>query len=73
MGGGLKMETKIVYEDETEWLQKALQARDKQIIDNFFVKGIQKKPRWKILGSLTLNEEFLYDFMMWLKYGDNPR
>ena len=49
-------DTKIVYEDEIEWLRYSLLSQ---------IKTRRRRPDPRVL-----DDEFLYDFMMWLKYGN---
>lgn len=57
-------DNRIIYEDEIEWLYGALLEREKVRAQN------GKRPI--IPTSFIHNEEFLYDYMMWLKYGIKP-
>ena len=64
------IDTMLIYEDEVQWLFGALLARDKE---EFIRRTVEKKrPRFPILGELLYEEEFLFDYMRFLKYGIKP-
>lgn len=48
-------DTRIIYEDEIEWLRLSLMD--------------QIKTGKRTALPMYFDDDFLYDFMMWLKYG----